>query len=644
MSGRVPVVYQIDFTAVAAGKRVASSKRRVRWRFGFANMSALSNGEVGTACRGEEHDVTLIWSLTSGKRTILFDGHEVHFSIGRMGIFDHSWTIKNNHVLKVIAHASPPLSPTPGFRQYDFFVDGQSFFSFPKVYRLGMAANDPRAVATSIPMAEPRRSTFVGSERITSLEMPTNPDEEEAYLQEAIRQSLEDDQVKTGGGGDLLDLGSDTAPAQPPVALPHSTNTAWGGTLANTVFIGAPVPALPSSTSDPWSTAITPVPNAAFPWAASPTPAIAATEPWGAPPPPAPPTVSADSWGAAPVPAPVVGDPWGSTMTPLQPQTTPVNPYAKTPSTNGFPYGSQSYDSSQYPPASNAPAPSAQNGGLNQYSQPLSGQPSYTQSAAAPYNSQTPVPSGTWTAPPAISTSYDNPEVPSSVTPLAQQTPSSLGFGSPAPTFSGFSPSPVKQQPPPAQEQAPSYPPNGQSDLGASAETKPVSLFDQTFAKLANVDSFSLTSKKDEPAANPFASTSISDNRSLANIQKTKAPPSKEIMKSYQPSSMVVSSQQNSYGSQYGIQQGGQEALGSYGQQQQPVYGQPNQQSQYGQPISVPQYGQAPATGQFHYGQPAPVPGYAQQPPYGQQQPQFAQQPGAYGQQPPFVQQQGFNF
>ena len=140
-------------------------------------MSALSNGEVGTACRGEEHDVTFIWSVTSGKRTILFDGHEVHYSIGRMGIFDHSWTMKNNHVLKIIAHASPPLSPTPGFRQYDFFVDGQSFFSFPKVYRLGMAANDPRAVPSSMAIADPRRSNFAGSERITSLEMPTNPDE-----------------------------------------------------------------------------------------------------------------------------------------------------------------------------------------------------------------------------------------------------------------------------------------------------------------------------------------------------------------------------------------------------------------------------------------------------------------------------------
>jgi hypothetical protein len=30
-SGRPLQVYQIDFTAVASGKRIASSKRRVRW-------------------------------------------------------------------------------------------------------------------------------------------------------------------------------------------------------------------------------------------------------------------------------------------------------------------------------------------------------------------------------------------------------------------------------------------------------------------------------------------------------------------------------------------------------------------------------------------------------------------------------------
>jgi len=159
-------------------------------RFGFANPEALANGQTGTACRGEEHDVTLVWSITSGKRLVLADGQEVHYSSSRSPIFDFSWTMRGNHVLKIVAHASPPLSPTPGFRQYDFYVDGQSFFTFPKVYRLGLSPNDPRAAAGSptgggaTRMAErgQRYNSYTASQRsgdtgIASLEAPHNPDE-----------------------------------------------------------------------------------------------------------------------------------------------------------------------------------------------------------------------------------------------------------------------------------------------------------------------------------------------------------------------------------------------------------------------------------------------------------------------------------
>ena len=188
-------------------------------RFGFANPDALANGETGTACRGEEHDVTIIWSLTSGKRLVMVDGQEVHYSNSRNNIFDYSWTMKGNHVLKVVAHASPPLSPTPGFRQYDFFVDGQSFFSFPKVYRLGLAPGDPRGRAPQggVSMAD-RSARTNRSGGIASIEAPHNPDEEEAYLREAIKNSLQEPAAPTagapsggGGGGaaaaDLLGFG-----------------------------------------------------------------------------------------------------------------------------------------------------------------------------------------------------------------------------------------------------------------------------------------------------------------------------------------------------------------------------------------------------------------------------------------------------
>ena len=84
-------------------------------RWGFASNEALSQGQTGIACRGEEHDVTMVWSLTSGKRQITVDGQEVHYSSTRAGIVDFSWTMRGNHILKVVAHANPPLSATPNF-------------------------------------------------------------------------------------------------------------------------------------------------------------------------------------------------------------------------------------------------------------------------------------------------------------------------------------------------------------------------------------------------------------------------------------------------------------------------------------------------------------------------------------------------
>merc|ERR1719469_1070888 len=52
------------------------------------------------------------------------------------GILEHNWEI-GDHFLKVIVHASPPLTKTPGFRQYQIFVDGQPFHKMPKLYEVG---------------------------------------------------------------------------------------------------------------------------------------------------------------------------------------------------------------------------------------------------------------------------------------------------------------------------------------------------------------------------------------------------------------------------------------------------------------------------------------------------------------------------
>jgi hypothetical protein len=136
------------------------------------------------ACRGSEHEVTFIWSITSGKVVVMADGQEIHYSTTRSSVFDYSWTMKGNHILKIVAYAAPPLSQTPNFRQYDFFVNGQSFFTFPKVFRLGLAPGqvaspNSAASASSAIAAErgERRLRTGSSNEITNLEAPHNPDE-----------------------------------------------------------------------------------------------------------------------------------------------------------------------------------------------------------------------------------------------------------------------------------------------------------------------------------------------------------------------------------------------------------------------------------------------------------------------------------
>lgn len=107
-------------------------------KFGFANAEAIEKGYTGPGCRGEEHELLLIWSVTSGKRQILMDGKECHFSMNRSMDLDFSWNWRGNCVVKMTAKATPSMKSVPDCRQYDFCINGQSFFDMPKMYELGM--------------------------------------------------------------------------------------------------------------------------------------------------------------------------------------------------------------------------------------------------------------------------------------------------------------------------------------------------------------------------------------------------------------------------------------------------------------------------------------------------------------------------
>eukprot|EP00591_Stephanopyxis_turris_P000297 CAMPEP_0195521386 /NCGR_PEP_ID=MMETSP0794_2-20130614/18573_1 /TAXON_ID=515487 /ORGANISM="Stephanopyxis turris, Strain CCMP 815" /LENGTH=519 /DNA_ID=CAMNT_0040650927 /DNA_START=124 /DNA_END=1683 /DNA_ORIENTATION=+ len=137
-------LYQIDFTAAYNGKKIGLTKRRITWKFGFADSGSLQSGLIGVDARGQEHEVVIVWSITSGKRQVLLDGHVIHMSTAskNQGKFQFCFQMKGNHMIKLTAHAGPPMNANGIVqRQFDMVFDGLSFFDFPKIYQLGADGN-----------------------------------------------------------------------------------------------------------------------------------------------------------------------------------------------------------------------------------------------------------------------------------------------------------------------------------------------------------------------------------------------------------------------------------------------------------------------------------------------------------------------
>ena len=125
------------------------------------------------------------------------DGREVHYANTRTGVMDHSWSSRGGHVIKVVCHAAAPMTANPGFRQYDLFIDGQSFFSMPKVYEMGLRPGMP-APGAGAPMAAYPGAASSSPRAIeynpdgTAIRAPRNTVEEDTELQRAINASLEE--------------------------------------------------------------------------------------------------------------------------------------------------------------------------------------------------------------------------------------------------------------------------------------------------------------------------------------------------------------------------------------------------------------------------------------------------------------------
>jgi len=148
MSGTSFIPYQVDYTVQNTAKTLGFSKKRVTFKFGFANERALREGATGPACRGSEHELTFLWSLKSGKRQLLLDNRDLHFSeSGQNGwtadrVWQHAFNLKDkatHKVFKVHFISQPKDRDLSDQRPFDLRIGGMSYFQFNKIFQLGTA-------------------------------------------------------------------------------------------------------------------------------------------------------------------------------------------------------------------------------------------------------------------------------------------------------------------------------------------------------------------------------------------------------------------------------------------------------------------------------------------------------------------------
>lgn len=529
--------------------------------------------------------------------------------------------MRGNHVLKIVAHSSPPLSAVPGFRQYDFFVDGQSFFLFPKVFRLGLAPGDPRgngpppsATYNNYSLgAGPSRPNPNRSSGIISIEAPHNPDEEEAYFQEALKNSLMETSaakqaVSQEGRDLLLDFFDDnstvrSAPAPAPLAIAAQPfgapdyGQSYGASVAPAYAVppayGAPAPAPPAYSN--YSVSAPAAPYAPVAPSYPPEPNYGAAAPLALPGP-------APAFAA--LPAPAAADPWGAPA-PATPWAVPAPAVPMTPSYGAPPAPSNPWETQAPAPAFASPSGTAGYGSTN------------APTAAVQFTNPPPQPTPS-------SVGFASPQSNGFASQGYEAAPNFAAaptqeFAQPAPTYSDPTQTYSEYDTPVPEPAAPTTDPalftmstlSGEAEAPAPSNSR-LSLADQAYAKYATLGEFDLVSKKEPARENPFASAPVGSTVSLAEMKAKIAKP--EAKKPVMNSPMSMAPHQGAL-VMHGTQQGN-----NWGQQvQQPTYG---QQPAFAQQPAPPAYGQPPPA----YGQPPPT--------YGQPPPAYGQPPQAYGQPP----------
>jgi len=212
--------YQIDYSQKNTSKTFGFSKKRISFKFGIANKKALDDGLTGANCRGSEHEIIFIWSLNSGKRQILADGKDVHYSeSGQNGwtsdqVFQHHFNMRVpgfSQPVRCHLVTQPSNKDIPSIKPFDLRINGLSFFTFSKIFQLGT----PQMVSRPI--------KGKGGRQVDPEDDPYCTPEERKAIAAAKLASMRDyreQQERKQGGmnrdeGNLINLMDDPSPPTP---------------------------------------------------------------------------------------------------------------------------------------------------------------------------------------------------------------------------------------------------------------------------------------------------------------------------------------------------------------------------------------------------------------------------------------------
>lgn len=138
--------YKIQVSIENIGRVIKTAKKKIIFKFGFADEGNLKKELQGHDCRGLEHEVQFTWSMLKGRRSILLNEDHIHYSeTGHNGwmndrLFHHPFEldVPNLGIFDCVISTQPINRDDPdSLHQFDLKINNVSYYKFNEIEKLG---------------------------------------------------------------------------------------------------------------------------------------------------------------------------------------------------------------------------------------------------------------------------------------------------------------------------------------------------------------------------------------------------------------------------------------------------------------------------------------------------------------------------